>query len=178
MFSDPAENVKKFGLTEGARVADFGTGTGAYALALSQQVGHTGMVYAVEIQKDLLERLSKEIKQARAGNIKIVWGDVDKLGGSTLRDSSLDAVLIANVLFQSDAKYTLALEAKRVLQPGGRVIVIDWLGAGGQFSLPPERVVRAEEVKKIFAQAGFQFASEFPAGAQHYGLIFLKAKTT
>lgn len=174
MFSDPSANVAHFGLQEGARVADFGTGSGAYALALSKKVGNTGMVYAVEIQKDLLERLSKEIRAARTGNIKIVWGNVDKLGGSTLRDASVDVVLIANVLFQSDQKYSMILEAKRVLRPGGRVVVIDWLGAGGQFSPPPERVVRPEEAKRIFAEARFQFTNEFPAGAQHYGLIFTK----
>lgn len=174
MFSDPEKNVPYFGLTEGARVADFGSGSGAYALELAKRVGSTGMVYAVEVQQNLLERLARLAREAHAGNVKVLWGDVDKIGGSKLRDNSVDLVLIANVLFQSDAKYTLALEAKRVLRPGGKAVVIDWLGSFGQMGPPPERVIPVGEVNPIFEQAGFKFLNDFPAGANHYGLIFIK----
>lgn len=174
MFSDPDQNVPYFGLREGMRVADFGAGSGAYTLAMAKRVGSTGYVYAVEVQQNLLERLASVAREARAPNVKVVWGDVDKQGGSKLRDQSVDLVLIANVLFQSDSRYTLALEAKRVLRPGGRVVVIDWLGSFGNLGPTPDRVITMGEARPIFEQAGFKFINEFPAGANHYGVIFLK----
>lgn len=174
MFSDPEKNVPYFGLTEGARVADFGAGSGAYTLEMAKRVGSSGMVYAVEVQKDLLERLARELKAQHRHNVKVLWGDVDKVGGSKLSDGLLDAVLLANLLFQSDQKYTMILEAKRLLHTGGRAIVIDWLGSFNNLGPTPERVIRPDEVKKICDQAGLKFLNDFPAGANHYGLIFQK----
>jgi ubiquinone/menaquinone biosynthesis C-methylase UbiE len=174
MFSDPEKNVPYFGLREGARVADFGAGSGAYTLAMAKRVGGTGQVYAVEVQQNLLERLANVAREAKTHNVKVVWGDVDKVGGSKLREQSVDLVLIANVLFQSDARYAMALEAKRVLRAGGRVVVIDWLGSFGNMGPTPDRVVTLGEARPIFEQAGFKFINEFPAGANHYGLIFVK----
>lgn len=176
MFSDPEKNVPYFGLREGVRVADFGAGSGAYTLAMAPRVGNTGVVYAVEVQKDLLDRLATQAKQQRLTNIKYLWGDVDKLGGSKLADKSMDVVLLANILFQSDQKYSLFLEAKRVLKADGRIIVIDWSDSFSNLGPNSERVIRAEQVKEIAAEAGLEFRENFPAGAHHYGLIFAKMK--
>lgn len=176
MFSDPAKNVPYFGLTEGAKVADFGTGSGAYVFEMAKQVGNTGKIYAIDIQQGLLDRLSSQVHDLKLKNNEIVWGNVEKVGGSKLADQSVDLVLIANILFQSDSKYTLALEAKRILAPDGQAVVIDWIDSFGNLGPPPDRVVPPDQVKQIFAEAGFLYQSEFPAGDHHYGLIFAKKK--
>ncbi|MCC6290493.1 methyltransferase domain-containing protein [Candidatus Nomurabacteria bacterium] len=174
MFSDPIENVKRLGLVEGNRAVDFGSGSGAYSLAMARQVGVTGLVYAVEVQQVLLERLAREVKTQRINNLKIVHGDVDKIGGTGLRDGVADLVLLANILFQSDAKYTMILEAKRVLRAGGRLAVVEWSGSFGNLGPAEDRVVHPEEVKEIGAQAEMTFLNDFPAGEHHYGLMFQK----
>lgn len=177
MFSDPEKNVPYFGLREGARVADFGAGSGAYTLEMAKRVGHTGIIYAVEVQKELLDRLANEAKQKRVTNIKYLWGDVDKLGGSKLQDGSVDAVLLANILFQSEQKYSIFLEAKRVLKAEGKLIVIDWTDSFSNLGPNTEKIIKPEQVKEIATQAGLEFTENFPAGAHHYGLIFAKIKS-
>jgi ubiquinone/menaquinone biosynthesis C-methylase UbiE len=97
---------------------------------------------------------------------------VEKLNGSTLAAASVDVVVAANVLFQTVGRYTLALEAKRVLRPGGRVAVVEWADSFNNLGPEASAVVPVEEAKKIFAEAGFKFANDFPAGAHHYGLMF------
>lgn len=174
MFANPRANVAEFGLIPGMKVADFGAGVGEYALEMARVVGDGGKIYAVEVQKGLLERLEKEARENRISNIQTIWGNIEKLGGSKLDDQSVNVVLAANILFESDAKYSLALEAKRVLRAGGWIIVIDWLESFGGLGPHPQRVVPREEVKKIFDEAGFRFRSEFPAGNHHFGLIFSK----
>lgn len=176
MFSDPEKNVPYFGLREGARVADFGAGSGAYTLAMAARVGNSGMVYAVEVQKELLDRLANEAKSRRVTNIKYLWGDVDKLGGSKLQDSSVDAVLLANILFQSEQKYSMFLEAKRILKADGKIIVIDWSDSFSNLGPNTEKIIKPDQVKEIATQAGFEFQENFPAGEHHYGLIFAKIK--
>jgi|SRR6185436_1211680 len=163
MFSDPEAVVPYFGLVDGTVVADFGAGSGHYALAMARRVGDRGKVYAIDVQKELLSRLEAEAKQAGIRNINIVWGNVEKAGGTKLADQSVDVVIIANMLLQTDAKYSVALEAKRILRASGKVAVIDW-----------KNKTNPEEIKQIFAQAGFSFVKDFPAGNEHYGLELKK----
>lgn len=172
MFSNPRANVAEFGLTPGMTVADFGAGSGAYAIEMARIIGG-GKVYAIDVQKDLLSRLTAEA-QATHVSVEVVWGNVEKPGGTKLRDQSVGLVLIANVLFQAEAKYSMLLEAKRILRPGGRVVLIDWDASFGGIGPHPDQVVTKEEAKKIFAEAGFSPTSEFSAGEHHYGLIFTK----
>ncbi|MEA1929690.1 MAG: methyltransferase domain-containing protein [Patescibacteria group bacterium] len=174
MFSDPAQNVAAFGLTEGMRVVEFGAGSGAYTLAMAERVGSTGKVYAIDVQSELLSRLDNLVKEKRRSNIEIVRANIERQGGSGLADNLADVVLLTNVLFQSDAKYSMVLEAKRVLRPGGQAIIIDWQGSFSQLGPTPEQVIKPEEAKQIFDQAGLKFDRDFSAGDHHYGMIFNK----
>lgn len=174
MFSNPQANVGDFGLIPGMVVADFGAGAGAYALEMARVVGDGGKIYAIDVQKNLLDRLANEAKSENLHNVEVIWGNAEKPGGTKLKDGAVSVVLAANILFQSEARYSLALEAKRILKPGGRVIVIDWTGSFGGVGPHADQVVPPAEAKKIFASAGFAPVSEFPAGDHHYGLIFSK----
>lgn len=155
-------------------VVDFGSGIGAYALPAANLVAPNGKVYAVEIQKDLLETIKKDALAKGLDNLEYIWGDIEQAGGVGLADGLADVVIISNVLFQAKSMYTLALEAKRILKSGGRVMVIDWSESFGGLGPLPSDVVPAEEVKNTFGSAGLVFDSDFPAGDHHYGLIFAK----
>ncbi len=172
-FSDPKSVVAQFRLPAGVAVADFGTGSGAYALALARAVGPEGKVYAIDIQKLLLSRLAREAKENDFHNIvEIIWGDLEQAHGSTLVDASVDFVVIANLLFQTPAKYVLVKEAKRILKSGGRVALVDWVDSFGGLGPKPADVLLPADAKKIFAEVGLNYQSEFPAGDHHYGLMF------
>lgn len=174
-FSDPLLNLRKLNLTSGMTVVDFGAGSGAYTIPIARLVAPEGRVYAVEIQKDLLEIINRNAEaNGLKGVVRLVWGNIEKQHGVGLRDYSADLVLVANVLFQTKSIYTLALEAKRILRPTGRIAVIDWVDSFGGMGPQPEELVKPEEVKKTFLSAGLIFVSDFFAGEHHYGLIFSK----
>ena len=48
-FIDPKNNIDQFGVSEGMKVADLGSGSGFYTLELARVVGHEGRAYAVEL---------------------------------------------------------------------------------------------------------------------------------
>jgi len=170
MFTDPESNLLQLGITPGMRVADFGAGSGFYSIKAAKLATGSGKVYAVDLQKDLLERLKKEAVHNHV-SIDVIWGDVERIGGSQIRDSYIDRVILSNILFQLEHKDDACLEIKRILKPGGKVLVIDW--SVGSPSGPVTFVSRYE-ARSLFERAGFEFEKEIQAGDYHYGIIFKK----
>ncbi len=173
-FTDPQTNLASLRLEPGMHVADFGCGTGAYALLSAELVGASGVVYAVDVQKELLEELKAEAARRDLKNIEVIWGDVERLHGTKLADDMVDAVIFSNVLFQTPAKYQAAVEARRILKPTGKVLVIDWADTFGGLGPHPDHIVKESDLEAIFTEAGFTKLKRFDAGDHHFGLLFNK----
>jgi ubiquinone/menaquinone biosynthesis C-methylase UbiE len=172
MFTNPEQNILHLGLKEGMRVADFGAGTGFYSRATSAKVGHSGKVYAIEVQKDLVKKLESDIKSWGITNIECIWGDIEKRGGTKISDRSMDVVIVSNVLFQAEDKLGLIDEAKRVLKKGGQILLIDWSGSFGGMGPAPEHVVTETMARELFEKRCFKFEEKISTSEHHYGIIF------
>jgi ubiquinone/menaquinone biosynthesis C-methylase UbiE len=171
-FSEPRENVLQLGLREGMKVGDFGAGSGHYARAAAAIVDYDGKVYAIDVQENILKHLKLNTHAAHHSIIDTVWGDIEKLGGTHLRDASLDAVILANTLFQIENRSGLLSEIQRVLKSGGKLMVIDWAGSYGGMGPAPEHVVTEHDAEALFINGGFHKTKSFRAGPHHYGIIF------
>jgi ubiquinone/menaquinone biosynthesis C-methylase UbiE len=176
-FSDPRHNVLQLGLREGMKVADFGSGTGHYAKAAAGVVGASGKVYAVDIQEDVLKHARQNAHQGHHHVIEVVWGDIERKGGTKLRDFSMDAVMLANTLFQIEHRAGLVDEIKRVLKPEGKLLVIDWTQSHGGMGPHHEAVVNEAQAIELFEGAGFRKEKAFSAGPHHYGIVFSQVTT-
>jgi ubiquinone/menaquinone biosynthesis C-methylase UbiE len=171
-FSNPQNNVLQLGLREGMKVGDLGSGSGHYAAAAAAIVGTQGKVYAVDIQEDLLKHVKDHAESKGHRNVETVWGNFEKLGGTRLRDDSLDAVILSNTLFQLEHREGAIAEIKRILKPEGKLMVIDWAGAYGGMGPLPHRVVSERDAEELFITAGFHKVKDFRAGPHHYSIVF------
>lgn len=173
-FARPEAIVSHFHLREGDRVADLGAGSGHYMKPLSDAVGASGVVYMCEVQKQLVDELGKKAREQRLGNVRPLWGDIEKVGGTKIQEGGLDAVMIANVLFQVPDKQGVLAEASRILRTGGKFFVIDWADSFGGMGPHAEEVVYEEVARELAEALGFVYERSFPAGEHHYGLAFRK----
>ncbi len=173
MFSDPEKNITELGVTTGMKVVDLGAGSGFYTIAAAKRTGSSGMVYAVDVQQDLLNKIKSTGAIAGARNIEVIWGNIEKIGGTKLREALADRAILSNTLFQiaPEDRDNLALEAKRIIKSGGKLMVIDWQ-SGGPAS--PKTLVPRMLAEGIFQKVGFQLEKSFDAGDHHYGIIFKK----
>ena len=171
-FANPETNIIAMRIDPGMKVADFGAGSGAYTLAAARAVGHSGRVYAVDVQKDLLTRIQNNAMREKIDWVDIVWGDFETPGGTKIRDKSIDLVIISNVLFQVEHPAQMFGEAIRILKKGGQLAVIDWTDSFGGMGPEGKRVVQKDKALGMAHDAGFTFLREFPAGAHHYGIMF------
>lgn len=171
-FADPKSNVLQLGLREGMKVADLGAGSGHYSMAAAGAVGVDGRVYAVDIQEDVLKHLIDSAHLMNLRNIEMVWGNIDRRGGTKLKEHSMDAAILSNVLFQLESPKETVAEILRILKPGGRLLVVDWAGAYGGMGPSPAQVVSEHTAEELFITGGFHKMKDFRAGAHHYAIVF------
>jgi ubiquinone/menaquinone biosynthesis C-methylase UbiE len=121
-------------------VVDLGSGTGLLTLTLAPAVAR---IRAVDSSAAMLERLAMKAERLGFGNVEPVLADLRAL---PLADESATLV-VSNYAFHhlDDAGKELALsEARRILVPGGRLVVCDMM-----FSLSLERRDRALVAEKL-----------------------------
>jgi ubiquinone/menaquinone biosynthesis C-methylase UbiE len=174
MFSEPEKNIEQLGIHPNEIIADFGTGGGAYAIAAAKALKGTGRVYAVDVQKELLTRLQNTAREEKLGNLEVIWGNLDVLGGSKIRDGLCDVVIASNVLFQCPNKRVTVEEAKRVLKHSGRFLVIDWTSSLNNLGPRREDLFPEAEAISLIESLNFTLERHINAGSFHYGLIFRK----
>jgi len=170
MFTDPVKNLKMLGLKETDIVADLGAGTGFYSVAAGTLVPQ-GKVYAVEIVRDFLVTIKNKVREARLNNVEIIWGDIEKLGGTNLGDSVTDAVIVSNVLSQVQDKEKLILEIKRILKQKGKVLLIDWSQPS---VLGATAIIPKNKAREMFEKYGFIWQRDINTGEHHYGMILIR----
>lgn len=171
-FLDPQHNIEQFNLSEGMTVADLGSGSGFYTIETAKVVGSEGRVYAVDVQKDLLDKVKNSAEIEGFHNIEVIWGDLDKVGGTKLAESSVDAVIVSNILFQLEDKNNFLSEIKRILKPNGRILVIDWTDSFGGIGPEANAVFIEQEAEELFIKNGYVVERKIEAGDNHYGIIF------
>ena len=171
VFLNPEEVFKNLELKENMAAAEFGCGTGVFAITLAKKL-KAGRVYGLDVQEEKLSALQSRAKLEKISNIETILCDLEKPQGSTIPADSLDLVLVTNMLFQAENKEAVMEEAKRVAKPEGKILVIDWLKPA-PFG-PKEGLILPDQVKKIAEKLELKLKKEFPAGEYHYGLIFTK----
>jgi len=174
MFSDPSHTIAQFELQSGSIVADIGAGTGTLSVLAAQAVGEAGRVYAIEVQKGLLERLKSHARAARTHNVEALWGDSERRHGTHLKEGTVDAAIASNILFQVEHRDSFVAEVKRILKPGGRVLLVDWKESFRGMGPHADHVVTEVEARRLFEKGGLTFVKNIDAGAHHYGMIFRK----
>jgi ubiquinone/menaquinone biosynthesis C-methylase UbiE len=87
------EIVSALGAREGHQIADLGAGEGAFSAALARVVGPQGMVYAVDIDEEVLKRLRKRVADSGLRNVEVIHGAEDN---PKLPEGSLDGVLLVD----------------------------------------------------------------------------------
>lgn len=174
---NPFKLLERVGIRAGQRVADLGCGAlGHFVFPAAQLIGAKGVVYAVDIQRNVLEQVERLAKDDQVFNLKTVWSDIDVYGATRIDDGSLDITLLINNLFLSQNRPQLVREMARLTRPGGRIVVVEWKTVSTPLGPPVNQRIDREEAKKVLKTPLMSFQDEFEAGPYHYGLIYQRTE--
>jgi arsenite methyltransferase len=168
-YQKPHEVITALDLKPGEVIADIGAGSGYFTFRLAHHVGDTGRVYAVDISPEMILHLNRRIHDLQVKNvISILSAPDDPL----LSDASINLFFICDTWHHigGHARYLALL--KRMLKPGGRVIMIDFKKAQTPVGPPMEMRISRDDLLKEMEENGFKLAAEHTFLPYQYYLVF------
>ncbi len=171
-FLNPETILEQLDIRDNMQVADFGSGRGYFSIPLAKIVPR-GKVYALDVVREALEAVKGKAKIEKISNIETIHCNLEILNGSKLTGDSVDLVVLANILFQSQKKSAILKEAKRVLKEDGQLVLIEWIVDS---PLAPKKgwLISKEEAKQLAEAEGLRLDKELDIDSQHYGMVFKK----
>ncbi len=144
-WQEPDDVMRALGIADGSVVGDLGAAGGWFTIRLARFVGPNGLVYAEDVQRQMIEAIERRVKREGLQNVRTVLGDTRD---PRLPRDKLDAILIVETYHEMEDPVGLLRNAAKALKPQGRIGIIDYkkdgLGPGPSLEdrVDPETIVR------------------------------------
>jgi len=156
------------GVGEGVVVADLGAGSGWFTIRLAGRVGPNGMVYAEDIQRQMIDSITRRVERIGLKNVKTVLGTPT----DPRLPAPVDAVLIVDSYHEMEQPVALLKNVSRSLKPNGRIGIVNFTKTGGGPGPAIEERVDPERVIADARAAGLTLQSRQAFLKYHYMLVF------
>lgn len=160
-------------LKENTTLLDLACGSGAYSIAASEYIGEEGLIYAVDLWKEGIDNLLKEVKIKQINNIHANIADISI--HIPMESSCIDVCLMATVLhdlIQDDTDQETLGELKRVLKPNGSLAIIEFKKIEGPPGPPIQMRISPEKLDAILFSHDFRKVLTTDIGPYNYLSIF------
>jgi ubiquinone/menaquinone biosynthesis C-methylase UbiE len=158
-------------IPRGAAVADVGAGAGYHSIRLARRVGPKGIVYATDVQPEMLRMLRTNARTAGVSNIKPIRCTQADTG---LPAAAIDLVLMVDVYHEcSDPEATLQ-GLRTALKPRGRLVLVEFRAEDPQVPIKPEHKMTLDQVRREIEPQGFTFKESLEFLPWQHVIIFEK----
>lgn len=168
-YQKPHEVMTALDLKAGETIADIGAGSGFFTFRLARHVGNAGRVYAVDISPDMILHLNRRIRDLQIQNVVTVLSAPDD---PLLADASVDRFFICDTWHHIEKRPDYLALMKKMLKPGGQVVMIDFKRAKTPVGPPMEMRISREDLVKEMEASGFKLAAEHTFLPYQYFLVF------
>jgi predicted methyltransferase len=157
-WQKPDQIMDALNVAEGSKVADIGAGAGWFTIRLARRVGPNGRVYAEDVERLMIEAITRRVNREGLQNVHTVLG-----AGSDPRmpPASLDAALVVDSYQEVNIEERVAFlrNLAKALKPKGLIGIVNWKpGRGGPGPSEEARVPR-EAVDADAKAAGLRVRS-------------------
>ncbi len=171
-WQDTKEIMDRLRINPGDIIADIGAGSGYFTIPLASRVGDKGIVFAEEIQIEMVNYISKKVEKLGLNNVRVVFGKVDD---PSLLDNFFNLVFLANTYHELEIPLSMLENIRKDLRYNGRLAIIDWDPAiKPPFGPTKDMKVAKNTVIKEVERIGFDLIEKHNFMPYHYFLVFKK----
>jgi ubiquinone/menaquinone biosynthesis C-methylase UbiE len=165
----PDQALDALKIPQDATVADVGAGVGYFTWRLAERVGPKGVVYAVDIQQEMLDQLQKNMRERHLANVRPVLGQIDN---PKLPKDSLDLIILVDVYHEFSEPEKMVERMRESLKPGGRLVFVEYRGEDPKVPIRPEHKMTVRQVRAEIEPEGLKFDQSIEVLPQQHIIVF------
>jgi ubiquinone/menaquinone biosynthesis C-methylase UbiE len=159
-------------LQPGWSVCDLGCGNGFYTLPMARRVGDKGVVYAVDIQPQMIELLKERLTDEKLPQVKPIVNTAVDTG---LPPDSCDLILLVDVYHEFSHPEPMLASIRKALKKTGVVALVEFRAEDDKVPIKPEHKMSKAQIRKEWEANGFQVAEEYD-GLPWQHVVYLKRR--
>jgi ubiquinone/menaquinone biosynthesis C-methylase UbiE len=168
-YQKPHEVLTALGLKSGEIIADIGAGSGYFTFRIAHHLGAKGKVFAVDVSPDMIRHINRRIRDLKTTNVVSVLADPDD---PLLAERSINRFFICNVWHHVENPTKYLSMMKKMLRPGGEIVMIDFHKKELPLGPPLEMKIAREDLIKQMETNGFRLSKEHTFLPYQYFLVF------
>jgi len=168
----PDRALDLIGIAKDSIIADVGAGNGYITWRLAQRVGPKGKVYAVDVQREMLDMLRKNMRDRKIVNVEPVLGAFDD---PKLPAGAIDLIVLVDVYHEFSEPQKMLRKMRDSLKPDGRLVLLEYRGEDPAVPIRPEHKMTVQQVKAELEPEGLRLDKLMDDLPRQHILIFRKA---
>ena len=168
------ENVSKLILNMRIKsddiIADIGAGSGYHAFRIAP-IAKNGLVYAVDIQTEMLMTIEKNKEFSKIKNIETILGTEKSV---QLPKNSVDKILMVDVYHEFSFPVEMITSMKNALKPNGQLFLIEYRGEDPLVPIKTIHKMTEKQALKEMESAGFKLKENIDNLPWQHCMIFVK----
>ena len=168
------ENVSKLILNMRIKsddiIADIGAGSGYHAFRIAP-LAKNGLVYAVDIQTEMLMTIEKNKEFSKIKNIETILGTEKSV---QLPKNSVDKILMVDVYHEFNFPVEMIASMKNALKPNGQLFLIEYRGEDSKVPIKKIHKMTEKQAVKEMEAAGFKLKENIDNLPWQHCMVFLK----
>ena len=149
-------------------VADIGAGSGYFTMRISPLV-QEGVVYATDIQSEMLDIVTERALEVGALNVMPVLGRIDHCG---LEPKSVDVVLFVDAYHEFSHPREMMRSIAAALKPGGRVVLVEYRAEDPEVRIKERHKMTEAQARREMEAVGLEFVENIATLPQQHILVF------
>ncbi|TQO36978.1 methyltransferase family protein [Arenibacter algicola] len=151
-------------------IADIGAGSGYHVFKIAK-LAESGLIYAVDIQDEMLEEISNRKERDQIKNVRVIKGGEKNIN---IAENSLDKVLMVDVYHEFNYPAEMLVSIKKALKADGKLFLIEYRGEDESVPIKElHKMTEAQAIKEMEA-AGLKLHRNIDNLPWQHCMVFIK----